>query len=158
MLSFKLSKEVEESCHSGYFYSAPSSPLLTQRRYRHSTDIVSEFQAEAPQATASEGLAKGPVVVARARFEPTTLRTKGDKSTNEPLWVLILSIRYDDGITLYSERSKFGKTTVDCHDSLSVVLMSVLLEYLWSLIFRPLVQRSGTTVSLALPPYDTVPI
>jgi len=31
----------------------------TQRRSRQSTDIVSEFRAEAPQATASEGLAHG---------------------------------------------------------------------------------------------------
>jgi len=45
---------------------------------------VLEFHAEAPQATAGEGLAKGPYVAARARFEPTTLRLKGAKSTNEP--------------------------------------------------------------------------
>jgi len=32
----------------------------TQRRTRHSTDTVSEFHAEAPLATASEGLAQGP--------------------------------------------------------------------------------------------------
>ena len=31
----------------------------TQRRSRHSTDTVFEFHAEAPQATASEGLAQG---------------------------------------------------------------------------------------------------
>src|SRR6218665_1331470 len=36
-------------------------------------------------ATASEGLAQGPYVAARAGFEPTTLRTKGVESTNEPL-------------------------------------------------------------------------
>ena len=47
-------------------------------------DIVSEFHAEAPQATASEGLAQGPYMAAGAGFEPTTLRTKGDESTNEP--------------------------------------------------------------------------
>ena len=45
---------------------------------------MSEFHAEAPQATASEGLAQGPYVAARAGFEPTTLRTKGDESANEP--------------------------------------------------------------------------
>ena len=39
---------------------------------------------EAPQATASEVLAQGPYVTARAGFEPATLRTKGFKSTNEP--------------------------------------------------------------------------
>jgi len=36
------------------------------------------------QATASEGLAQGPCMAARAGFEDTTLRTKGDKSTNVP--------------------------------------------------------------------------
>src|SRR6218665_612108 len=41
------------------------------------------FHAEAPQANASEGLTQGPFVAARAEFEPTTLRTKGDESTNE---------------------------------------------------------------------------
>ena len=56
----------------------------TQRRSRHSTDTVSEFHAEAPQATASEGLAQGPYVAARAGFEPMTPRMKGDESTNEP--------------------------------------------------------------------------
>jgi len=45
---------------------------------------VSEFHAEAPQAIASEGLAQGPYVAARAGFKLTTLRTKGDESTNEP--------------------------------------------------------------------------
>ena len=57
----------------------------TQKRSRHSTDTVSEFYAEAPQATASEGLAQGPYVAARVGFEPATLRTKGVKSTNTPL-------------------------------------------------------------------------
>ena len=32
----------------------------TQRRSRHNTDTVSDFHAEAPQATGSEGLAQGP--------------------------------------------------------------------------------------------------
>ena len=45
---------------------------------------MSEFHAEAPQATASEGPAQGPYMEARAGFEPTTVRTKGDESTNEP--------------------------------------------------------------------------
>jgi len=44
---------------------------------------VSEFHTEAPQATASEGLAHGPYVAGRAGFEPVTLQTKGVKSTNE---------------------------------------------------------------------------
>jgi len=45
---------------------------------------MSEFHIEAPQATTSEGLAQGPYMVARARFEPTTLWTKGAESKNEP--------------------------------------------------------------------------
>jgi len=48
-------------------------------------DTVSrEFHAEAPQATVSEGLAQGPYGAARTGFEPTTLQTKDDESTNEP--------------------------------------------------------------------------
>ena len=46
-------------------------------------DTVSEFHTEAPQATASEELAQGSSVAAKAVFEPTTLRTKGNESTNE---------------------------------------------------------------------------
>ena len=38
-------------------------------------DTASEFHAKAPQAIASEGLAQGPYVAARAGFEPTTLQT-----------------------------------------------------------------------------------
>ena len=40
-------------------------------------DTVSEFHAEAPQATASEGLAQGPYMAAKAGFEPMTLWAKG---------------------------------------------------------------------------------
>src|SRR6218665_2235339 len=69
--------------HSGYFYSTSSSPLLL-RVTPDSTDNVSEFCAEAPQATASEGLVQGPYVAPRAGFEPMTSRTKGDESINEP--------------------------------------------------------------------------
>ena len=45
---------------------------------------MSEFHSEVPQAISSEGLAQGPYVTARAGFEPATLRTKGDESTNDP--------------------------------------------------------------------------
>ena len=38
--------------------------------------LFSEFHAEAPQTTASEGLVQGPYVAARAGFEPTPLRRK----------------------------------------------------------------------------------
>ena len=48
-------------------------------------DTVSEFtHAEALQATASEGLAQGPYMAARAGFKPTTFRSKGVVSTNAP--------------------------------------------------------------------------
>jgi len=70
--------------HSCYFYSTSSSPLLLKRRSRHSMDTVSEFHAEAPQATVSEGLTQGPYVVARVGVEPMTLRTKDIDSTNVP--------------------------------------------------------------------------
>ena len=43
---------------------------------------MSEFHAEAPQAIASERLAQGPYVVARAGVEPATLRMIGVNSTN----------------------------------------------------------------------------
>ena len=44
---------------------------------------MSEFHAESPQVTASEGLSQGPYVSARAEFDPTTLRMEDDESTNE---------------------------------------------------------------------------
>ena len=43
-------------------------------------DTVSEFHAEAPQVTASEGFAQGPYMADRAGFEPATLWTKGAES------------------------------------------------------------------------------
>src|SRR6218665_359645 len=61
-----------------------SKSTTTRQRSQHSTDTVLEFHAKALQATANEGLAQGPYVVARAGFEPTTLLTKGVESTNEP--------------------------------------------------------------------------
>jgi|SRR6218665_338317 len=70
--------------HSGYFYSASSSPLLLRGALDTQHDTVREFHAEVPQATVSEGLAQGPYVAARAGFEPTTLRTKGVDSTKAP--------------------------------------------------------------------------
>ena len=71
--------------HSWYFYSTSSSLLLLRSAPNRARILyrVSEFHAEAPQATASKGLAQGPYVAARTGFEPTTLRTKGDESTND---------------------------------------------------------------------------
>ena len=62
---------VHSFIQSGYFYSASSSPLLeptTQKRSRHNMDAVPDSHAKAPQATASEGLAQGSYVAARAGF------------------------------------------------------------------------------------------
>src|SRR6218665_1440833 len=66
-------------------------------RSGHSADTVSEFHAEAPQPTASEGLAQDPCVAARTGFEPTTLRSTGIDATNEPrrpitIWVNYISL------------------------------------------------------------------
>src|SRR6218665_2385881 len=58
--------------------------FTTQWHSQHSTDTVSEFHSEMPQATASEGLAQGPYVAARAGFEPAILWTEGIESSNEP--------------------------------------------------------------------------
>ena len=69
----------------GNFYSASSSLLLFRGApYTAPVDTVSEFHDYAPQATASEGLAQGPYLAASAGFEPTTFRTKGYESTNDP--------------------------------------------------------------------------
>src|SRR6218665_2769589 len=53
---------------------------------RHSTDTMSEFHTEAPQATTSERRFHGPYIYVAATVgcEPATLRTKGAESTNEP--------------------------------------------------------------------------
>ena len=74
------------------------SPFFKYNFLTNSTDSVSEFHAEAPHATASEGLAEGPNVVARAGFEPMTLRTKDGESTNKPprLTKLIFCFKYAD--------------------------------------------------------------
>ena len=58
---------------------------------------MSEFHAKAPQATASERLAQGLYVVARAGFETKTLRSTDIDSTNEPprpTGLLLLQLQY----------------------------------------------------------------
>ena len=57
---------------AGAFQKRSRPQLLTLCRSLH---------AEAKQATASEGLAQGPYMAARAGFEPTTLMSKGIDST-----------------------------------------------------------------------------
>ena len=80
-------------------------------------DTVSEFHAEASQATVNEELAKGPYVAARAGVEPTTLRAKGDESTNKPqrpttYYVLVVS-------QIASERSRASRTSSGAADHTS---------------------------------------
>src|SRR6218665_2316523 len=71
--------------HSGHFYSTPSSPLLLRGAPDYSTDIVSEFHAEAHrQLQVKDLLAQGPYVAARTGVEPTTLRLKVIVSTKAP--------------------------------------------------------------------------
>jgi len=60
----------------------PLQVTTHQRSSQYSTDIVSEFHTEAPQAT--ERFAQRPYVVTREGFKPMTLRTEGNESTNEP--------------------------------------------------------------------------
>src|SRR6218665_1841217 len=62
--------------HSGYFYSPSSSQLIayllalpTLHGYSRLSVIVSEFQAEAPQDSASEEVAHGEYVAARAEIQ-----------------------------------------------------------------------------------------
>src|SRR6218665_496585 len=80
-----ISVIVHSFIHSDYFYSTSSSPLLLLGTPDTAQiDTVSGFHTEALLATASEVLAQGPYVTARARFEPTTLQKIGDESSNEP--------------------------------------------------------------------------
>src|SRR6218665_1693805 len=80
--------------HSGYFYSTSSSPRLLRSAPDTAWILCREFHAEAPQAIASEGLVQGLYVAARVGFEPTTLFTKGDESTNEPSRPTILRMLF----------------------------------------------------------------
>ena len=67
--------------HSSYLCSASSSPSLI-RGASDSAWILCQFHAEAPQASAREGLVQGPYMAARVRFEPMTIRMKDNESTN----------------------------------------------------------------------------
>src|SRR6218665_2289853 len=71
------------------FYLSISIVFLTAYAFqKHSRPqqliLCQNLHAEVLQATISEGLAQGSYVVARAEFEPTTLRSKGIDSTNVP--------------------------------------------------------------------------
>ena len=74
-----------------------SIALLTawafQKRSRpQQLTVCWSLHAKALQATASEGLAHGPYMVARAGFEPATLRSKGIDSINVPPRPTYLSV------------------------------------------------------------------
>src|SRR6218665_3967239 len=64
------------------FLWRPFKSTNTQRRSRHSTDTVSEFHAEAPQANESEGVAKIPTWRLERDSNP---RSFGRKATNLPM-------------------------------------------------------------------------
>src|SRR6218665_2239102 len=59
-----------------HFYSAFHSMSLRPQQLT----LCRSLHAEALQTTASEGLAQGPYVAARAGFEPATIRSKGTDS------------------------------------------------------------------------------
>jgi len=58
-------KFIHSFMHSGYFCSASSSPLPLRGAPDAAWILCRNFTAEAPQATASEGLVQGQYVAAR---------------------------------------------------------------------------------------------
>jgi len=78
---------------------------------------VSEFHTKAPQATASEGLAQGPYVAARAGFKPTTLWTKGDKSTNESPHPTIHSLPENEYHKYYNNSIQYKLRKLPVYDA-----------------------------------------
>src|SRR6218665_156541 len=77
-----------ESAYFNSFIQVVSIAPLQVHYYSEALPTQHEYCVEVsrrkPQATASEGLAQGPYVAARAGFKPATIRTKGVKSTNGP--------------------------------------------------------------------------
>ena len=69
--------------HSGYIYSAFSSPLLLRGAPDHSNDTVPEFHAEASQAIVSEGLSQGRYMAAGVGYEG--YEPFGRKAPNLPM-------------------------------------------------------------------------
>ena len=63
---------------------------------------MSEFHAEASQATASEGLSEDPYVAARAGYEPTTLPLTGIDSTNSPPRPIISLVVFIFDVIIYT--------------------------------------------------------
>src|SRR6218665_3329739 len=77
-------KHIHSFIHSGHFYSAPSSPLTTQRCSRPQNGYCIGISRQSAQATAGKGLAQGPYTATRAGVKPTALRLKAIDSTKAP--------------------------------------------------------------------------
>ena len=90
-------------------------------------DTVLEFQAEAPQATASERLVQGPYMAARAGFDPTTFRTKGHESTNEPPCPIPINNNKNLSINSGSTYKR------ECKNEREKQMNTLTIELLWKL-------------------------
>src|SRR6218665_1122566 len=66
--------------HSGYFYSASSSPVLLGGTPDTARILFRSFTLKRHRKLRAKDLPKSPVLL--NRFEPATLRTKGSESTN----------------------------------------------------------------------------
>ena len=76
--------------------------MAVQKRSRpQQLTLCRSLHAEALKATASEGLAQGPCVEARAEFEPTTLRSKGIDSTNAPPRPILCPFKMVSSLYMY---------------------------------------------------------
>jgi len=64
------------SIHSFRLFLRRLFKSTTTQGVPHTARILSEFHAEAPHATASEGLVQGPYMAAGAGFEPTDERQR----------------------------------------------------------------------------------
>src|SRR6218665_1993388 len=80
----KHSRMYRPLCFSVLCLSIPISASHRQSLQTRSRSqqfiLCRSLNAKALQETASEGLVQGPYVAARARFEPMTLRSKGNDS------------------------------------------------------------------------------
>ena len=108
-------------------YLSISIALLTawafQKRSRpQQLTLCWSFHAETLQATASEGLAQGPYVTARAGFDPATLWSKGIDSTNAPPCPIIQSLPSD-----FSQMAMYG-----CMVKLIQSLICAYLRSMWN--------------------------
>src|SRR6218665_2470289 len=73
-----------KSCNVVFIHSFIQAISIAPLQVHYYSEARILCQVEAQEAALSEGLAQSPYGAAKAGFEPTTLRTKGDESTNEP--------------------------------------------------------------------------